>query len=72
MEIRALLRFMFSKVSKRADRYLNHTPLIRPTRLLISEKFSTYTIKWSYLIIWQVQVIFTVHILKTIKNLYWV
>jgi hypothetical protein len=31
--------------------------LLRPTRLLISEKSATYTIKWSYTIIWQVRVI---------------
>ena len=30
--------------------------LIRSTRLLISEKSATYTIKWSYTIIWQVRV----------------
>ena len=30
--------------------------LLRPTRLLISEKSATYTIKWSYTIIWQVRV----------------
>ena len=30
--------------------------LLGPTRLLISEKFGTYTIKWSYTIIWQVRV----------------
>ena len=31
-------------------------PLLGPTRLLISEKSATYTIKWSYTIIWQVRV----------------
>ena len=31
--------------------------LLRPTRLLISEKSGTYTIKWSYTIIWQVRVL---------------
>ena len=31
--------------------------LLRPTRLLISEKSATYTIKWSYTIIWQVRVL---------------
>ena len=31
--------------------------LLRPTRLLISEKSGTYTIKWSYTIIWQVKVL---------------
>ena len=31
--------------------------LLRPTRLLISEKFATYTIKWSYTIIWQIRVL---------------
>ena len=30
--------------------------LLRPTRLLISEKSASYTIKWSYTIIWQVRV----------------
>ena len=30
--------------------------LLGPTRLLISEKSATYTIKWSYTIIWQVRV----------------
>ena len=30
--------------------------LLRPTRSLISEKFVTYTIKWSYTIIWQARV----------------
>ena len=30
--------------------------LLRPTRLLISEKSTTYSIKWSYTIIWQVRV----------------
>ena len=29
---------------------------LRPTRLLISEKSATYTIKWSYTIIWKVRV----------------
>jgi hypothetical protein len=33
-----------------------YTALLRPTRLLISEKSGTYTIKWSYTIIWQVRV----------------
>ena len=31
--------------------------LLSPTRLLISEKSTTYTIKWSYMIIWQVRVV---------------
>ena len=31
--------------------------LLGPTRLLISEKSATYTIKWSYTIIWQVRVV---------------
>ena len=30
--------------------------LLGPTRLLISEKSATYTIKWPYTIIWQVRV----------------
>ena len=30
--------------------------LLRPTRLLISEKSAIYTIKWSYTIIWQVRI----------------
>ena len=30
--------------------------LLRPTRLLISEKYVTYTIKRSYTIIWQIRV----------------
>ena len=34
----------------------SYTALLRPTRLLISEKSATYTIKWSYTIIWQVRV----------------
>ena len=34
----------------------SYTALLRPTRLLISEKSATYTIKWSYAIIWQVRV----------------
>ena len=34
-----------------------YTALSRPTRLLLSEKSDTYTIKWSYTIIWQVRVI---------------
>ena len=34
----------------------SQTALIRPTRLVISEKSATYTIKWSYTIIWQVRV----------------
>ena len=35
----------------------SYTALLRPARLLISEKSATYTIKWSYTIIWQVRVI---------------
>ena len=35
----------------------SYMALLRPTRLLISEKFATYTIKWSYTIIWQVRVL---------------
>ena len=31
--------------------------LLGPIRLLISEKSTTYTIKWSYTIIWQVRVL---------------
>ena len=34
----------------------SYMALLRPTRLLISEKSATYTIKWSYTIIWQVRV----------------
>ena len=34
----------------------SYTALLGPTRLLISEKSATYTIKWSYTIIWQVRV----------------
>ena len=34
----------------------SYMALLRPTRLLISEKYATYTIKWSYTIIWQVRV----------------
>ena len=34
----------------------SYTALLRPTRLLISEKSATYTFKWSYTIIWQVRV----------------
>ena len=30
--------------------------LLRPTRLLISEKSATYTIKWSNTLSWQVRV----------------
>jgi hypothetical protein len=35
----------------------SYTALLRPTRLLTSEKSATYTIKWSYTIIWQVRVV---------------
>ena len=35
--------------------------LLGPTRLLISEKSATYTIKWSYMIIWQVRVYLLMH-----------
>ena len=34
----------------------SYTALLRPARLLISEKSATYTIKWSYMIICQVRV----------------
>jgi hypothetical protein len=34
----------------------SYIALLRPTRLLISEKSATYTIKWYYKIIWQVRV----------------
>ena len=34
-----------------------YSALLGSTRLLISEKFVTYTINWSYTIIWQVRVI---------------
>ena len=34
-----------------------YTALLGPTRLLISEKYATYTIKWSYTIIRQVRVL---------------
>ena len=34
----------------------SYTALLGPTRLLISEKSATYTIKWSYTINWQVRV----------------
>ena len=34
----------------------SYTALLRLTRLLISEKSATYTIRWSYTIIWQVRV----------------
>ena len=34
-----------------------YTALLGPTRLLISEKYATYTINWSYTIIWQVRVL---------------
>ena len=37
-----------------------YSALLRPTRLLISEKSGTYTIKWSYTIIWQVRVIIAI------------
>ena len=45
--------------------------LLRPTRLLISEKSATYTIKWSYRIIWQVRVgdQFNVHVDYNSKTL---
>ena len=33
------------------------TPLLRPTRLFISEKSDIYRIQWSYTIIWQGRVI---------------
>ena len=35
----------------------SYTTLLRPKRLSISEKSTTYTIKWSYTIIWQVRVL---------------
>jgi hypothetical protein len=38
------------------DFHLYKWEKIQPTRLLISEKSATYTIKWSYRIIWQVRV----------------
>ena len=48
----------------------SYTALLGPTRLLISEKSATYTIKWSYTIIWQVRVVsiraYLVTILKKI------
>jgi hypothetical protein len=34
----------------------SYKALLSPTRLLISEKSASYTIKWSYTIIWQVRV----------------
>ena len=34
----------------------SYTALLGPTRLSISKKYATYTIKWSYMIIWQVRV----------------
>ena len=34
----------------------SYTALLRPSRLLISEKSATYMNKWSYTIIWQVRV----------------
>ena len=34
----------------------SYMALLRPARLLISEKSVPYTIKWSYTIIWQVRV----------------
>ena len=37
----------------------SYTGLLRPARLLISEKSTSYTIKWSYTIIWQVRVLNT-------------
>ena len=55
--------------------------LLRPTCLLISEKSTTYTIKWSYTIIWQVRVlkliffidkkIEKIDIIFDIENLLW-
>ena len=45
--------FFFSKSINVTSRLL---ALLRHTRLLISEKSATYTIKWSYMIIWQVRV----------------
>ena len=35
----------------------SYMALLRPTRLSISEKSPTCTIKWSYTIIWQVRVL---------------
>ena len=51
----------------------SYTALLRPTRLLISEKAATYTIKWSYTIIWQVRVIWvndSVHKYVPVVNTY--
>jgi hypothetical protein len=49
----------------------SYTALLRPTRLLISEKSATYTIKRSYMIIWQVRVLgqkFFVRFLEELKT----
>ena len=45
----------------------SYTALLRPARLLISEKSATYTIKWSYTIIWQVRVGKIGKIVKIVK-----
>ena len=45
--------------------------LLRPTRLLISEKSTTYTIKWFYTIIWQVRVVDFAKGAKDQKILLW-
>ena len=37
------------------EKNTSYTALLRPTRLLISEKSAIYTIKWSYTIIWQIR-----------------
>ena len=45
--------------------------LLGPTRLLISEKSTTYTIKWIYTIIWQVRVNTTpVRHIKLLRSCY--
>ena len=44
--------------------------LLGPTRLLISEKSATYTIKWSYTIIWQVRVLSKIFIISAAYSEY--
>jgi len=49
----------------------SYTAFLRPTRLLISEKSATYTIKWSYTIIWQVRVVINLSSLDFSKIPVW-
>ena len=44
----------------------SYTTSLRPTGLLIFEKYATYIIKWSYTIIWQVRVLQISHKVNSI------